>query len=45
MHLIPYFIENIEIRGLNIEQASRNFARPIISPWNAIRDFCGVKEI
>ncbi len=43
--MTPYSIEDIEIRGLNIEQASRNFTRPIVLPWNAIRDFWGVKEI
>lgn len=41
----PGDLTGIEIRGLTIEQAKRNFIRPMVSKWTDINKFWGVKEL
>jgi uncharacterized protein (DUF362 family) len=41
----PFNIDNIEIRGLSIEQTRRKFIRPNVSRWTDINKFWGVKEL
>jgi len=43
--LRPEKLEEIETRGEPIEAVRRKFARPMIAPWNAIRNFWANKEI
>ena len=41
----PLNLDDIEIRGLSIDQARRKFLRPDVSKWTDINKFWGVKEL
>jgi uncharacterized protein (DUF362 family) len=41
----PFTLDEIEIRGLQINNVRRSFERPYIIPFSQIRDFWGVKEV
>jgi len=41
----PRTLDEIEIRGLKIDQARRDFARPNLISWNSISHFYGAKEL
>jgi uncharacterized protein (DUF362 family) len=41
----PANLNDIEIRGLNIGQTSRNFAKPYVSKWTDINKFWGIREL
>lgn len=41
----PSALDNIEIRGLSIDQCKRKFVRPNIMKWTDINKFWGVKEV
>jgi uncharacterized protein (DUF362 family) len=41
----PARLDEIEVRGEELEAVSRRFARPQIVTWPRIRNFWGVKEI
>jgi uncharacterized protein (DUF362 family) len=41
----PQSLEEIEIRGEKVSSVRRNFARPQLTSWNAIRSFWGVEEM
>jgi len=43
--MTPGTVEDIEIRGLNINDVSQSFVKPTIYPWDAISNQWGVKEI
>jgi uncharacterized protein (DUF362 family) len=43
--LEPGTLEEIEIRGLTIEQTRRKFVRPMVSKWTDINKFWGIKEL
>jgi hypothetical protein len=38
-------LDDIEIRGLTIDQCKRKFMKPIIYKWININKFWGVKEL
>jgi uncharacterized protein (DUF362 family) len=42
---LPGTLEDIEIRGLKIDQCKRQFVKPVISKWTDINQFWGVKEL
>jgi hypothetical protein len=37
--------DDIEIRGLNVEQTKRSFVKPAIVKWMDINQFWGIKEL
>jgi hypothetical protein len=41
----PGSLDDIEIRGLNIEQIKRSFVKPAIVKWTDINQFWGNKEL
>ena len=41
----PQSLEEIEIRGEKVSSVRRNFARPQLTAWNAIRSFWGNEEM
>jgi hypothetical protein len=41
----PNTFNEIEIRGLKIDQCKRQFVKPDIIKWTAISKFWGVKEL
>ena len=41
----PGNLDDIDIRGLTIEQTRRKFARPEIVKWTNINNFYGIKEL
>jgi uncharacterized protein (DUF362 family) len=43
--MLPSALDNIEIRGLSIDQCRRKFVRPDIVKWTDINKFWGVKEL
>lgn len=43
--MYPVSLNDIEIRGLSIDQTKRKFARPNISKWTDINKFWGIKEL
>jgi uncharacterized protein (DUF362 family) len=43
--MLPQTIEEIEIRGAKIEDVSRKFARAVVVPFHAIKDWFGAKEV
>jgi uncharacterized protein (DUF362 family) len=43
--MMPNSIDNIEIRGLSIEQGKRKFVRPNIYKWTDISSSFGLKEL
>ena len=43
--MLPVSIENIEIRGLSIDQSKRKFIKPNIVKWTDINKVWGVKEL
>jgi uncharacterized protein (DUF362 family) len=43
--MLPALLEDIEIRGLRIDQCRRQFLKPEISRWTDINKFWGVKEL
>jgi uncharacterized protein (DUF362 family) len=43
--MLPMSFDDIEIRGLNIDQCKRRFAKPSVSKWTDINKFWGVKEL
>ena len=43
--MLPAALENIEIRGLKIDQCKRQFVRPDIYKWTDINKSWGVKEL
>jgi len=43
--MVPAALDDIEIRGLTIDQCKRNFVKPVIYNWININKFWGVKEL
>ena len=43
--MLPISLDNIEIRGLSIDQSKRPFVKPNIIKWTAISNIWGVKEL
>jgi uncharacterized protein (DUF362 family) len=43
--MYPVSLNDIEIRGLSIDQTKRKFVRPNISKWTDINKFWGIKEL
>ncbi len=43
--MVPAALDDIEIRGLTIDQCKRQFVKPIIYKWTIINKFWGVKEL
>jgi uncharacterized protein (DUF362 family) len=43
--MLPFSMDNIEIRGLSIDQTKQKFVRPNIYKWTDINKMWGVKEI
>jgi len=43
--MVPVNIDDIEIRGLTIDQCKRRFMKPDIYKWTNINKFWGVKEL
>jgi len=43
--MVPGSLEDIEIRGLTIDETRRRFIRPNVAKWMDINKFWGVKEI
>jgi len=43
--MVPAALDDIEIRGLTIDQCKRQFVKPYIVKWNNINKFWGVKEL
>ncbi len=43
--LRPERLDEIEIRGVAIEDARRKFVKPNIVPWNAVRNLWGLNEV
>jgi len=43
--MLPLTFNEIEIRGLRIDQCKRQFVKPNIIKWTAINKFWGVKEL
>ncbi|MGD0755431.1 MAG: DUF362 domain-containing protein [Bacteroidales bacterium] len=43
--MVPAALDDIEIRGLTIDQCKRQFVKPIIYKWTNINKFWGVKEL
>ncbi len=43
--MTPLSIEDIEIRGVPVDQCKRKFVRPDISNWTDINKYWGVKEL
>ena len=43
--MLPAGFDEIEIRGLKIDQCKRQFVKPNIYDWKAINKFWGVKEL
>ncbi len=43
--MLPDAFDNIEIRGLSIDQCKRKFVRPDVMNWTNINKFWGVKEL
>ncbi|MDP4221827.1 MAG: DUF362 domain-containing protein [Bacteroidota bacterium] len=43
--MLPLSFDDIEIRGLKIDQCKRQFARPSVSKWTDINKFWGLKEL
>jgi uncharacterized protein (DUF362 family) len=43
--MLPISPDDIEIRGLSIDQCKRHFIKPSISKWEDINKFWGVKEL
>ena len=43
--MLPDAFDNIEIRGLRIDQCKRKFVRPNVMNWTNINKFWGVKEL
>ena len=43
--ILPTSLDNIEIRGLSIDQAKRKFVRPTIYKWTDISSSFGAKEL
>jgi uncharacterized protein (DUF362 family) len=43
--MLPFSLEDIEIRGVSIDQCKRQFVKPQISKWTDINTFWGVKEL
>ena len=41
----PGTLDEIEIRGLRVDQARRDFVRPNIISWKSISHVYGVKEL
>jgi uncharacterized protein (DUF362 family) len=41
----PGTMEEIEVRGLTIEQTRRMFVKPMVSKWTDINKFWGIKEL
>ena len=41
----PRTLDEIEVRGLRIDQAKRAFVRPSVVPWASINRLWGVKEL
>jgi uncharacterized protein (DUF362 family) len=41
----PQSLDEIEIRGEKVSSVRRNFARPQLAAWNAVRSFWGVEEM
>lgn len=43
--LRPQRLDEIEIRGVALENARRKFVKPNVLPWNFVRSFWGFKEV
>jgi hypothetical protein len=43
--MLPLTFDEIEIRGLKIDQCKRQFVKPNIMKWTAINKFWGVNEL
>jgi uncharacterized protein (DUF362 family) len=43
--MVPAALDDIEIRGLTIDQCKRQFVKPVIYKWININKFWGVKEL
>lgn len=43
--MYPVSLNDIEIRGLSIDQTKRKFVRPNVSKWTDINKFWGIKEL
>jgi uncharacterized protein (DUF362 family) len=43
--MLPDTFDEIEIRGLRIEQCKRQFVKPNIMKWKDINKFWGVREL
>ena len=43
--MVPVALDDIEIRGLTIDQCKRQFVKPVIYNWININKFWGVKEL
>ncbi|HEY9142017.1 MAG TPA: DUF362 domain-containing protein [Bryobacteraceae bacterium] len=43
--LRPERLEEIEVRGEPVEKVRRRFKRPLIQPWNTVRNFWATREI
>jgi uncharacterized protein (DUF362 family) len=43
--MVPGTLNDIEIRGLTIEETKRKLVRPFVSKWTDINKFWGVKEL
>ena len=43
--MLPALLDDIEIRGLSIDECKRKFVKPIIYKWIDINKFWGVKEL
>ena len=38
-------LDDVEVRGVGVEQAKRRFVRPNVVPWTSINAFWGAKEL
>jgi hypothetical protein len=43
--MLPAFLDDIEIRGLRIDQCRRQFVKPNVVKWTDINKFWGAKEL
>jgi uncharacterized protein (DUF362 family) len=41
----PLTLDDVEVRGVGVEQAKRRFVRPNVVPWTSINAFWGAKEL